>query len=443
MISLQQLNNWKQTSDSKNNKLLTNIISNNRLSTLNHVRNKCQSFDPIYNIKVTPHLNVTNQKSSGRCWLFAALNVLRREICDKLNLDNFEFSQSYLFFWDKLERMNYNLECIIRTKNEDVDSQIVQHLLKDPTCDGGQWDMVVNLINKYGLVPKNVYQETFHSSNSAGLNIILEKKFREYAFNLRSTENNLQELKESYLSETYQILCKFLGCPPDNFDWEFENKNKEYCKHYGLTPKSFYSNFVNINLEDYVCLINDPRKEHPYNKSYTVKYLGNVFDGNKVKYINLPIERIKELTLKTLKDNKAVWFGCDVGQSLNSDRCAMDLELVNTLGLFGIEFKLNKEQRLNYKDSLMTHAMVFTGANVSDNNNCLDNKEKINSWEVENSWSSKGPTNGYYFMSDDWFNEFVYEVAIHKDNLNNDELELLKGDIYLELPPWDPMGALA
>lgn len=442
MISQDNLNKWKQKHSTSNNKLLENIISNNSLSSLSNVRDKCQNFEALYNVQVKPHLKVTNQKSSGRCWLFAALNVLRREICTKYKLDNFEFSQSYLFFWDKLERMNYNLECIIRTKTESLDSQIVQHLLTDPTCDGGQWDMVVNLVTKYGLVPKCVYQETHHSSNSRDLNNVLKKKFREYAHNLR-TNNNMQELKKQYLSETYSILCKFLGCPPSNFDWEYIDKDKKYHKITNLSPITFYREYVNYKVEDYVCLVNDTRQEHPYNKIYTVKYLGNVYDGKKVKYLNLPINRLRELTLDSLKNNKAVWFGCDVGKSLNRDNCAMDLDQVNSLELFGLDFKLNKEMRLKYRDSLMTHAMVFTGANVDENPNSLDNEKIINGWEVENSWSSRGPNDGYYYMSNAWFDQYVYEIAIHKDKLNDKEKEILNSKFHKELPPWDPMGALA
>ena len=447
MISQDNVNNWQQQYTSiSNNKLLENIISNNSVSSLSNVRETCKKFEALYNVQVKPHLKVTNQKSSGRCWLFAALNVLRRNICNKYELENFEFSQSYLFFWDKLERMNYNLECIIRTKEESIDSQIVQHLLTDPTCDGGQWDMVVNLVTKYGLVPKSVYQETHHSSNSRELNNILKMKFREYAFNLRSNINATgqeQELKTQYLSETYSILCKFLGCPPSNFNWEYMDKGKKYHKITNISPTSFYREYVNCKIEDYVCLINDPRKEHPYNKIYTVKYLGNVFDGKKVKYLNLNINRLKELTLNSLNNNEAVWFGCDVGKSLNKDNCAMDLQQVNSLDLFGLDFKLNKEERLKYRESLMTHAMVITGANVQDQSNSLDENKTINGWEVENSWSDRGINNGYYYMSDAWFEEYVYEIAIHKDKLTGQEREMLQGEIEKELPPWDPMGALA
>ena len=442
MLSQNNLSQFRNNfNGNKQNEILSNVISANGLSKLNGVVSENQQYNPVYNVSVKPHLKVTNQKSSGRCWLFAALNVVRREICDKHELDNFEFSQSYLFFWDKLERMNYNLECIIKTKSEPMSSRLVQHLLSDPTCDGGQWDMVTNLVNKYGLVPKCVYQESHHSSNSRELNGILTKKFREYAIQLRKADN-VQEMKLGFMDEVYKILCYFLGQPPTNFDWEYVDKSKNYKKISNLTPLNFYKEHVPFNFNDYVCVINDPRQEHPYYKTYSVKYLGNVVDGNKVKYINLPINRVKELTLQTLKSNKSVWYGCDVGQYLNRATCRMDQDNVNSLELLGVTFNLNKEERINCRDSLMTHAMVITGANTV-NNNVLNNEDSVNSWEVENSWSSGGPVDGYYSMSDKWFDEFVYEVAINKNLLNDEENELLEDDVKEEFDPWDPMGSLA
>jgi bleomycin hydrolase len=442
MLNNNKLSTIRSNYENNNkNNLVSNILFSNPLSKLSNLSEKNQTYNPVYNVSVKPHLKVTNQKSSGRCWLFAALNVVRREMCDKYKLDNFEFSQSYLFFYDKLERMNYNLECIIKTKEEDVNSQLVQHLLDDPSCDGGQWDMITNLVNKYGLVPKCAYKESYHSSSSRELNMILKKKFREYAHNLRESKNP-SELKEKYISEVYRLLCYFLGKPPTNFDWEYVDKSNNYHKLSNQTPVSFYKNHVPFVFDDYVCLVNDPRKEHPYNKIYTVKYLGNVLDGYKVKYLNLPIERIKELTLKTLKTNKSVWYGCDVGQFLNKVNCRMDRANTNYLEVLDLSFELNKEERIRYRDSLMTHAMVITGANTSEGS-CLENGEVVNSWEVENSWSKNGPADGYYSMSDNWFNEYVYEVAIHKDKLNENEKGLLDQEYHKELNPWDPMGSLA
>jgi bleomycin hydrolase len=243
------------------------------------------------------------------------------------------------------------------------------------------------------------------------------------------------------MKEVYKLLCYFLGKPPSHFDWEYKDKDNNYHKISNITPLSFYQHQVPFDFNDYVCLINDPRKEHPYHKTYSVKFLGNVVDGNKVRYLNLPMSRIKELTLSTLVDGKSVWYGCDVGQFLNKKTCRMDRDNVSYLKLLGLSFTLNKEQRLNYNDSLMTHAMVITGANVSETDSL--GQSNVNSWEVENSWTNNGPANGYYSMSDGWFDEYVYEVAIHKDKLNNEETELLNGKIAEEFEPWDPMGSLA
>jgi bleomycin hydrolase len=444
-ISSTQLTSFKEDfSKDPSNKLVQNVLTKNKISDLTQDRDNLQKFKPIYNLSVEPRLSVTNQKSSGRCWLFAAMNVMRRVVVKKFNLDDFELSQNYLFFWDKLERMNYNLDCIIQTRHMDVNSRMVQHLLSDPSCDGGQWDMVVNLVEKYGLVPKDVFQETQHSSNSAGLNDVITKKFREWAHILRNfsaneneIEHELTKLKDGFVMETYSILCKFLGTPPDTFNWEFKNKDKEYKKFENLTPQNFYTQFVKpeFNISDYICVVNDPRQEHPYSNTYTVKYLGNVIEGREVKYLNLKIERIKELVLDSLRNNQAVWFGCDVGQYLNKDTCSMDDSITDRLKLFGYDsYGLDKEQRLNYKDSLMTHAMVITGANTC---------ERQSYYEIENSWDKHGPMDGYYTLDDKWFDEFVYEVAINKHSLNHQEFDLLNEEVKCVLDPWDPMGALA
>jgi len=441
MISHKTLHNLEcKFAQNKTNNVLSNVISANPLSKLNNTVSETQKHNPVYNIQVTPRLKVTNQKSSGRCWLFAALNVIRRDMCTKYDLENFEFSQSYLFFWDKLERMNYNLECIINTKNKKIDSRIVFQLLDDPTCDGGQHIMVSNIVNKYGLIPQTMYRESHHSSNSREMNEILKKKFREYAFQLRSSDDP-HTLKITFMEEVYGLLCLFLGKPPTNFDWEFYDKKKKYHKFTNLTPLAFYKEHVPFNFDDYVCLVNDPRAENPYNKTYTIQYLNNVLDGKPIKYLNIEMKRMKNLVLSTLKENKVVWFGNDVGAYLNRNMSRMDKDSVCDLDLLGIEFNLNKEQRLNYRDSLMSHAMCIVGANTTSNN-LLNDSETVNFWEIENSWGSRGTEDGYYSMSDVCFDEYLYEVAIHKDKLTDDERKILEEEPKV-LPLWDPFGALA
>jgi bleomycin hydrolase len=438
------VNKWQyEFKSNQQNKIMQNIISNNSLRSLYTNREIYQKYNHLFTNTVKPNVKVTNQKSSGRCWMFAALNVVRRFFIEKYNLKDFEFSQSYLFFWDKLERCNYLLECILDTKDKDINDQTVQYILKDPTCDGGQWDMFVNLVEKYGLIPKSCYNESYYSSNSSLMNAILKKKFREYALKLRVSKNAKDD-KEKFIQEYYNLLCKFMGTPPNTFTWEYTNSKDEYNKMSETTPLQFYYNIVPFNFKEYICVVCDPRKENEFNKLYTVKYLGNVVEGNKVKYLNLPINELKELAIKSIDNNEAVWYGCDVGKWLHRDQCAMDLDLVNYSGLLDTEFNMNKEERLLTGDSLMTHAMVLTGYNKTIHNSSVsDNKTNVDKWQVENSWANKGPANGFYIMTDKWFDEYTFEVVINNKYLNDKHKELLNNKDIIELKPWDPMGSLA
>lgn len=418
-------------------KALQNIISSNPISNIALDREKYQSYQPPYNINITPPVKITNQRRSGRCWIFAALNMIRRPMMSLYNLKAFEFSQSYLFFWDKLEKMNYALEAVLDTKDLPMDSRMVHFLMKDPLGDGGQWSMFVNLVEKYGLVPKSEYRESYHSSNSHGMNQILKRKFREYAIKLRDSETP-KALKQTFMAETYHLLCKFLGTPPNRFKWSYTDEKRKVHTLPETTPLEFYRQKVPFKCEDFVCLINDPR--NPYEKIYTVKYLGNVVEGKPVRYLNLPIKKLKAYSLKALKRNQSVWFGCDVMQWFNKKECAMDLELVNFKDLFDISFSMDKAERLETCESLNTHAMLFSGVRT-DNEPGED--EKIVNWQVENSWSAKGPKKGFYCMSDPWFDEYVYQVVVPVTYLSREEQRSLLKDKAITLEPWDPMGALA
>tara|TARA_B100000674_G_scaffold490254_1_gene505745 strand:- start:160 stop:1506 length:1347 start_codon:yes stop_codon:yes gene_type:complete len=436
---------YRNNFSKRDNNVALNSVSNNNLNDVALNRENYQQISHIFSHRVKNEGKVTNQKSSGRCWIFAALNMMRLPTMEKYNLENdFEFSQSYVFFWDKLERCNYFLECIYNTIESERDSREIKHLLTDPLCDGGQWDMFVNIVEKYGLVPKSVYNESHNSSNSRRMNWVLTYKLREYACIIREKSENgsKKELKDKFMSEIYEILCIFLGEPPSKFNWEYYDKNKEYHRVKGMTPLEFYNN-LSIKCNDYYCLIHDPRNE--YNKCYSVKYLGNVVEGRKIKYINLPIEKIKKYAVKSIKENESVWFGCDVGKWFERKKCVMDTDVFNYEEIFNTEFGLNKRERLNYGESLMTHAMLFTGLDCEEENNTVKNETEtiVNKWRVENSWSESGPAKGYYIMTDKWFDEYVYEVVLHKKHLNEGEIrELNEGEVKT-FPPWDPFGALA
>ncbi len=383
---------------------------------------------------------ITNQKQSGRCWLFAGLNVLRVDIARKIDLKEFQLSQSYMMFWDKLEKANYFLESILDTVQEPANGRLVSWLLSGPLQDGGQWDMFVNLVNKYGVVPQSVMPESFHSSQSMMMNRILTGKLREDASRLRQAHTSGRPLsalhadKDVMMADFYQMLCHFLGEPPEHFDFEYRDEKKVYHAERDLTPKSFYSRFIDRNLEDYVSVINAPTEDKPFNHPYTVQYLGNVVGGRDVLYLNVDIKTLRDLAVAQLKDNEPVWFGCDVGKMMDRERGSLDPEQYNFAAALDVELDMSKTDRLDYGDSLMTHAMVFMGVNLVDG--------EPNRWKVENSWGTETGNKGYYVMSQRWFDEYMYQVVVHKKYLSADLVQALS-ETPKQLAPWDPMGSLA
>ncbi|AYV34953.1 C1 family peptidase [Erysipelothrix rhusiopathiae] len=378
---------------------------------------------------------ITNQKASGRCWMFASLNTMRADVLGCLNVDSFEFSETYPFFWDKLEKANYFLESILETKEEPTDGRLIQHLLSGPIQDGGQWDMFKGILEKYGVVPKEAMPETYHSSNSAFMNKIITSKLREFAYELRESEN--PRSKDEMLYEIYHILCLCLGTPPESFSYEYHDKDGNYKKIDTITPVDFMNQYVGWNLKDKVSIINAPTKDKPYGKAFTVKYLGTVKEADPIKYVNAPSHILKEAAIAQLQDGKPVWFGCDVGQMHDRDNGIMAKDAFDFKGVLNTELNLDKAGRLDYGDSLMTHAMVFVGVNLDENG-------KPTRWNVENSWGTdRNARKGYYTMTDEWFDEYNYQVMVDKKYVPKDYLEALESDEVIELEPWDPMGALA
>lgn len=384
---------------------------------------------------------ITAQKKSGRCWLFAGLNTMRHKIIEDLNLDNFELSQSYQMFFDKVEKANYFLENIIDTIDEAIDSRIVMWLLEAPLEDGGQWDMFTSIVEKYGVVPKSAMPETFHSSDSGRMNGVLTGKLREYARILRemhSAGGGISELKsekKKMLLEFYRLCTMFLGIPPDEFTFEYTDKDRKFHRDTHITPGEFFKKYVTMDLRSYVSIINAPTKDKPFNRSYTVQCLGNIEGGNLVTYLNVEVSVLKELVLRQLKDGVPVWFGCDVGKSMSRDMGILDVNVYDYDGVLRTDFNLDKAGRLDYGESVMTHAMVFTGVNIMDDGS-------PDRWKVENSWSDKYGDKGYFVMSDSWFEEFTYQVVIDRKYLSDELKEALEIEPIV-LKPWDPMGSLA
>lgn len=384
---------------------------------------------------------ITDQKQSGRCWMFAALNTFRFEVIKKLNLENFELSQNYMLFYDKLEKANYFLESILETMEEPTEGRLISWLLTAPLNDGGQWDMLCNLVRKYGAVPKYAMPETKSSSATGEMNSTLTVKLREDACRLRrayaqgATREELAGKKEAMLGENYRILCICLGEPPKSFDLEVEDKEGKFIRDCGLTPETFFEKYVGLNLDDYISIINAPTADKPYHRSYSVKFLGNVKEGRLVRYLNLEIGELKKAAIAQLKDGSPVWFGCDVGKYSVKEGGAMDMDVFRLEELLDVEFGMNKAERLEYGESLMTHAMVFLGVN-------LDEEGRPNRWRVENSWGEKAGEKGYYVMSDRWFDEFMYQIVVNRKYLPEEYLKEYESEPIM-LEPWDPMGSLA
>ena len=383
---------------------------------------------------------VTNQARSGRCWMFAGLNMFRVDSKDVLNVKEFEFSQNYVMFWDKLERANFLLEAIIETADRPVDDRTVAWLLSRGVEDGGQWDMFVNVVRKHGVVPKSVMPETESSSNTMRMNTMLNYQYRQGAKRIRdlyATEAGMDELrdsKEECLGAIYQILSIHLGTPPAQFFWQWRDKDNEFRRDGEMTPQEFAEKYVTTPMEEYVCLVHDPRESSPEGRTFTIQYLGNVVDGGAVKYLNVDIELIKSITQRMLEEGTPVWMGCDTGKQMDRDKGLWDADLFDYAGVYGTDFSLDKAARLEYQQTRMTHAMLFTGVDVVDG--------KPRRWRVENSWDDKVGDKGFCLMNDSWFAEYMFEIAAPKSYLPQ-ELQDAWDEAPIELPPWDPMGSLA
>jgi bleomycin hydrolase len=426
-ISKSHLNTFKKEFDSCNHcKTTMNTLTRSKLEDVTMDWETYRKLDHNYSDIVKNEMpKVTNQKASGRCWGFAALNLMRIDFSKKYNLSNFEFSQSYFMFFDKLEKSNYFLENILSTLDEDFDSRIIMYLLDSPIEDGGQWDMFVNLMEKYGIVPQSAMPESLHTSSSRSMNVLITRTLRKFASILRDDYSSgvslkeLRKLKVEMMSTVYKLLCEFIGKPPEKFDWQVRDKKKKFIYHKNITPNDFYKKRVPFDLND---------------KLYTVKYLGNVVEGQIIKYLNVSIDKMKKAAIKSIKNDEAVWFGCDVGKMFHRDLGVMDNKLYDYELFFGVDSNMDKATRLEYGDSQMTHAMLFTGVDVKNN--------KSTKWRVENSWGNKSGDKGYFLMSDKWFDEYNYEVVVDKKYLTKDILKLFNQK-PVSLNPWDPMGALA
>ena len=420
-------------------KVARRALLKNSISSVTQVNEEVENTRNRFSIDIET-LPVTNQKKSGRCWIFAGCNVLREKIAKKYNLDNFELSQNYVAFYDKFEKCNYLMESIITLKDNKEEERTLDTLLQNGIEDGGQWDLFVNIVNKYGVVPKDSFPETYQSSNTKEIDAILNRYIRKFAATIKNMpkdsgiNDDIEALKTFMMGKIYIVLCSSFGIPPKTINFEYVDKDKKYNCIKNITPQDFLKEYVEVDLNNYVSIINSPTEDKPFNDTFTVKYLGNVLEGNKVKYLNLPIERLKELVISQLKDNEPVWFGSDCSKNSEREEGVWDDNSFDYDTLFQIDTKMDKGAMLDTRESAMNHAMVITGVNLDEN---IPTK-----WKIENSWGDDIANKGYYVCSDTWFNKYVYQAVIDKKYLNENELnDLEKEPKKLEI--WDPMGTLA
>ena len=399
-------------------------------------------LDPTFSIEIDTG-NPADQKQSGRCWMFSALNTMRHSLHKKCKLKDFELSQNYTNFWDKFEKSNWFFENVIATADKDLGDRKVSFLFATPQQDGGQWDMLCGIIEKYGIVPKSVYPETANATNSSALNDTLNTLLRKDGLELRKlvqdgkSEDEVQARKEEMLNDVFRILATSLGVPPKKFNFEYRDDDKNYHIDRDITPKEFFDKYVGMDLANHISTINAPTNDKPFHKVFSVEYLGNVEGGRQVRHLNLKVDEMKDLIIKQLKSGEVVWFGSNVVKDSERRAGLLDTNLYRRDQLFDADFTMSKADMLDSGESMMDHAMVITGVDIVDG--------KPTKWKIENSWGEKPGFKGYFVMSDSWFNSFVYQAVINKKFLPEDLKKAYDEgkDNPIQLLPWDPMGALA
>lgn len=441
-ITANDLQDFAQDYDNRRDSaILENAVTTNGVRAASFNWHSIADDSPVFSIDLSTG-DVTDQKQSGRCWMFAALNTMRHEMQQKFNLpDNFELSQSYAFFWDKFEKSNWFYENVIKTAKLDIDDRKVAWLMETPQQDGGQWDMLCALIEKYGVVPKTAMPESYNSSRSNEINAVLNNQLRHDAVILRNmvndgaSEDDLNGIRKQMLNNVYRMLSYAFGKPVTTFDFEYRTKkDKEFHRDANLTPQSFFKKYVGWNLDDYISIIQAPTADKEYGKTYTIDMLGNVVGGRQVKHLNLSMKDFKQLAINQLKGGESVWFGSDVVKYSNTKHGLMALNTYDYAKLFDTDLDMTKAEALDYGESMMDHAMVLTGVDLVD--------DQPTKWKVENSWGPKVGTKGYFVMNDAWMDKYCYQVVINKKYLS-DDLQKAAAQKPVVLKPWDPMGTLA
>lgn len=417
-------------------KAIQNAITHNDIDKLAIDYQNKNHFDTYFSHKVNSK-GITNQKSSGRCWLFTGLNVFRSQIITRYNLKDFQFSHSYPFFWDQLEKSNLFLQGIIDTREKPMDDKMVEWLFKNPLSDGGQFTGVADILTKYGVVPADVMIETFSSDNTRQMTNLLKLKLKEFGLNLRkaalngSSVTDLQKQKTDMLGTIYRMLALTLGEPPAKFTWTLKDAKGNPISTKEYTPLSFYKEFIGADLKNnYIMLMNDPSRE--YYKLYEIDFDRHAYDGENWTYVNLPVEEIKEIAIRSIKDSTTMYFSCDVGKFFDRERGLLDVNNYDYESLMGTTFGMDKKQRIQTFSSGSSHAMTLMAVDLDENG-------KSKKWMVENSWGP-GANNGHLIMTDEWFNEYMFRLVIEKRYITDKVKEVMKQK-PVRLAAWDPMFA--
>ena len=429
------------------NHVAMNAVTQVGIDEVAHNYNRSRLLQHRFSVSID-NGTVTSQAHSGRCWLFSSLNVARFVARKALNIDgestanpmgDFELSQNYAMYYDKLERVNYFLRdvaALVRA-GEPVDSQLMRFLMGDVMGDGGQWIMAMNIYKKYGAVPKQFYPETASSQNTSQMNDQLRRLLHQATAHMVANPDGIDEIVDRTLEAGHRILTIHLGTPPTSFDWEWTDKDGVFHRDGRITPQEFWKRYVNAGLEDYVCLVDDPRPEHPKGRKIGIEHLGNVAGGDPTEYLNVPVEVMKDCARRLMSEQGLpVWFGADCHPMMDRKAGQWATDLFEYGRVYGVDFDMDKEQRVRFGDSAQNHAMAFVGVDVADDG------RTTNRWRVENSWGGDIANKGYFTMSDDWFSQYVYEVAVPKSMLPEEYRQAFDQEAIM-LPAWDPMGALA
>jgi bleomycin hydrolase len=435
-ISSDMLQQMRQELQSGDLRARINALSNNDINELVLSRQHLGKIDPHFAVRLDVR-GITDQESTGRCWLFTGLNMIRLKVIEKYDLKSFEFSENYLFFYDQLEKANLFLQSIIDSRDLALDSRRVEWLLKHPIGDGGVWNMVSDLVEKYGLVPSDVMPETHNSNNTRDMRSVLRRKLRENALALRTLNENgtaveeLKNQKNEMLDDIYKILVLNLGEPPQVFEWRYENSKGELSEYKTWTPHSFYKDFVSEKLNHYILLMNDPSR--PYYRTYEIEQDRNMYEKPNWTYVNLPVDEIKAFAKRSLVNGEPLYFSCDVGKQLNRDAGILSLENYDYESFYGLNFGMDKRQRILSFESGSSHGMALVGVDTT----ALGVTTK---WLLENSWGEKSGHKGFLIMTDDWFSEYMFRLVVPAQFVSKQVIDIANQKAIV-LPPWDPMYA--